>query len=142
MKPETFYIGDHKMVSYRTGQLQNASPLMKWAIDALGFINKYNSLPLSLRKNKYEKKYSEQNDNYLINCSADEYGNGYELWLEVLPKSEEDWWHSTYSNENLKLTVTEYIHEEMEIIDIVNHPLSSVFNKHELEQLEKIGLKN
>ena len=48
MKPEKI---DDKFVSYATGQLESASPLSKWIIDACDKVKEYNAIPEEKRPN-------------------------------------------------------------------------------------------
>lgn len=121
MRPEKI---DDKFVSYATGQLQSASPLDKWVIEACKKVKGYNFIPEEKRPNHSEVLTGTDNDdNYLVDCFADEYGNGEEVWLEILPVDSSNYKEMSYdefakSNTELTIIIAVYEHVEMEIVDI------------------------
>lgn len=127
MRPEKI---DDKFVSYATGQLQSASPLDKWAIEACEKVKDYNSIPEEKRPNHSAVlKGTDNDDNYLLDCFGDEYGNGDEVWVEMIPENADNYKEMSQdqfdSNDKLKIIVAAYHHVEMEIVDIDTEPLTA-----------------
>lgn len=128
MRPEKI---DDKFVSYATGQLQSASPLDKWVIEACKKVKEYNSISEEKRPNHSAVLTGTDNDdNYLVDCFSDEYGNGEEIWLEIIPKDSDDYKEMSYdewakSNSKLTIIVAVYEHVEMEIVDIQTDPFTA-----------------
>ena len=139
MRPEKI---DDKFVSYATGQLQSASPLDKWAIEACEKVKDYNSIPEEKRPNHSEILTGADNDdNYLADCFADEYGNGEEIWLEIVPVNSSDYKEMSYdefakSNTELTIIVAVYEHVEMEIVDIQTDPFTAYLKSNAPELLQ------
>jgi len=139
MKPEIFDIGPQKIISYTTGQSQSMESIMNWTIKAIMFIKYYNGLPKEERKNKYEEVYPNQNYNYLINCFADENANGYEIWLEVIPKDADNFMQlNEPSDQDLELVATEYDHNTGPIENIERLKWKDLFTSEQINKLRKI----
>ena len=143
MKPEKI---DDKFVSYATGQLESASPLSKWRIDACDKVKEYNAIPEEKRPNHSAVlKGTDNDDNYLLDCFADEYGNGDEVWIEIIPEDADDYKEMSYddfdSNEKLKIIVAAYHHEEMEIVDIETYSLTDWLKSNNSKLLQAL-IKN
>lgn len=127
MKPEKI---DNKFVSYATGQLESASPLNQFVIDACKLVKKYNAIPKDKRPNHSRVLTGTDNDdNYLLDCFGDEYGNGDEVWVEMIPENADNYKEMSQdqfdSNDKLKIIVAAYHHVEMEIVDIDTEPLTA-----------------
>lgn len=121
---------DDKFVSYATGQLESASPLNQSVIDACKLVKKYNAIPKDKRPNHSRVLTGTDNDdNYLLDCFADEYGNGDEVWVEMIPENADNYKEMSQdqfdSNDKLKIIVAAYHHVEMEIVDIDTEPLTA-----------------
>lgn len=139
MKPEILDIGPQKIISYTTGQSQSLESIMNWTIKAIMFIKYYNGLPKEKRKNKYEEMYPDQNYNFLINCFADENGNGYEIWLEVIPKDADNFMQlNEPSDQDLELVATEYDHNMGPIENIEHLKWKDQFTSEQINELRKI----
>lgn len=139
MKPEIFDIGPQKIISYTTGQSQSLESIMNWTIKAIMFIKYYNGLPKEKRKNKYEEMYPDQNYNFLINCFADENANGYEIWLEVIPKDADNFMQlNEPSDQDLELVATEYDHNMGPIENIEHLKWKDQFTSEQINELRKI----
>ena len=139
MKPEIFDIGPQKIISYTTGQSQSLEPIMNWTMKAIMFIKYYNGLPKEKRKNKYEEMYPDQNYNFLINCFADENANGYEIWLEVIPKDADSFMElNEPSDQDLELVATEYNHNMGPIENIEHLKWKDQFTPEQINELRKI----
>ena len=127
MKPEKI---DDKFISYATGQLESASPLNQFVIDACKLVKKYNAIPKDKRPNHSRVLTGTDNDdNYLLDCFGDEYGNGDEVWVEMIPENADNYKEMSQdqfdSNDKLKIIVAAYHHVEMEIVDIDTEPLTA-----------------
>lgn len=127
MKPEKI---DDKFISYATGQLESASPLSQFVIDACKLVKKYNAIPKDKRPNHSRVLTGTDNDdNYLLDCFGDEYGNGDEVWVEMIPENADNYKEMSQdqfdSNDKLKIIVAAYHHVEMEIVDIDTEPLTA-----------------
>ena len=139
MKPEIFDIGAQKLISYTTGQSQSLESIMNWTTKAIMFIKYYNGLPKEERKNKYEEMYPGQNYNFLINCFADENANGYEIWLEVIPKDADSFMElNEPSDQDLELVATEYDHNMGPIENIEHLKWKDQFTPEQINELKKI----
>lgn len=127
MKPEKI---DDKFISYATGQLESASPLNQFVIDACKLVKKYNAIPKDKRPNHSRVLTGTDNDdNYLLDCFSDEYGNGDEVWVEMIPENADNYKEMSQdqfdSNDKLKIIVAAYHHVEMEIVDIDTESLTA-----------------
>ena len=69
------------------GKIRQVDPMQEWILKALKFVKTYNSSPIEEREEKWK---SASIDSFLLDCSADENGTGYETHLEIIPGD----WHS------------------------------------------------
>lgn len=141
--PEIEDLNGQKTISYFVGKSESLTPAMDWLIQAKEFINYYNALPKEKRGKLYAKKYPTQNDCFMVDCEADEYANGYEVWIEVVPisQSDEPFESDDDNKSDLTIVAREYDHEGGPVTDYYEIPMTSIISENEYSYLKHLTTK-
>lgn len=124
------------------GKIRQVDPVQEWILKALKFVKDYNLSPLKEREEKWK---SASIDSFLLDCSADENGTGYETHLEIIPED----WHSLQEggfydkSEDLDIVVTDYIHNFGPIEEVNTMMLTEWLSRNDpkmFEELKRMGL--
>ncbi|WP_407325118.1 hypothetical protein P8R55_05925 [Lactobacillus johnsonii] len=124
------------------GKIRQVDPMQEWILKALKFVKTYNSSPIEEREEKWK---SASIDSFLLDCSADENGTGYETHLEIIPGD----WHSLQEggfydkSEDLDIVVTDYIHNFGPIEEVDTVMLTEWLSRNDpkmFEELKRMGL--